>query len=125
MAPNLAPSTLEFIRDMILSNELTRSEIANAAGCHPPIMVRALRDHLLEKPHLYLDEMVIFIWDEFQVEVTTCSISRALKREGWSKKAAKYKARERNADLRDAYFHFISDFRSYHLVYVDESVTRG
>jgi hypothetical protein len=37
------------------------------------------------------------------------------------KKAANYKARERNADLRDAYFHFMSDFCSYHLVYVDES----
>ncbi|KAF4209653.1 hypothetical protein CNMCM5878_005039 [Aspergillus fumigatiaffinis] len=151
MAPNLAPSTLEFIRDMILSNELTRSQIANAAGCHPstitrhvtnmelfgdvkappnkggrprrltPIMLKALCDHLLEKPHLYLDEMAIFLWDEFQVHVTTSSIGRALKREGWSKKAAKYKARERNADLRDAYFHFMSDFCSYHLVYVDES----
>jgi transposase len=36
-------------------------------------------------------------------------------------KAAKQKAKKRNPDLRDAYFHFISDFSSYHLVYVDES----
>lgn len=112
MAPNLAPSTLEFIRNMIMSNELTYSQIANAAGCHPstitrsvtninmfgnmkappnkggrprrltPIMVKALCDHLIEKPHLYIDEMAIFLWDEFQVQVTICSISRALKREG-------------------------------------------
>jgi hypothetical protein len=27
----------------------------------------------MEKPHLYLDEMAIFLWDEFQVHVTTCS----------------------------------------------------
>jgi hypothetical protein len=83
--PNLAPSTLEFIRDMILSNELTHSQIANAAGCHPctitrhvsnmhlfenmkappkkggcprrltPAMLKALCDHLLEKPYLCLD----------------------------------------------------------------------
>lgn len=33
MAPNIAPSKLEFIRDMILSNELTPSQIANAASC--------------------------------------------------------------------------------------------
>jgi hypothetical protein len=69
---------------------LTRSQIASAAGCHPstitrhaanmnlfgdvkapwnkggrprrltPIMVKALCDHLLEKPHLYLDEMASF-----------------------------------------------------------------
>jgi hypothetical protein len=32
MAPNLALLTLEFIHDMILSNKLTRSQIANAAG---------------------------------------------------------------------------------------------
>lgn len=65
--------------------------------------------------------MAIFLLDKFQVYLTTCSIGRALKCEGWSKKAAKYKARERNADLRDAYFHFMSNFCSYHLVYVDES----
>lgn len=91
MAPNLAPSTLEFIHDMILSNELTHSQIANAAGSHPstitrhvinmnifgnmkappnkgghprrltPIMIKALCDHLLEKPFLYLDDMAIFL----------------------------------------------------------------
>ena len=71
--------------------------------------------------HMYLDEMAVFLWDEFEVLVTTSSIRRALKYEGWTKKAAKQKAKERNADLRDAYFHFISDFASYHLVYVDES----
>jgi transposase len=151
MAPNLASSTREFIHDMIMINELTTSQMAEAAGCHPstirrlrsnmclfgsvkappnkggrprsltPVMIKVLCDHLLEKPHLYLDEMAIFLWDEFQVQVTTCNISRALKSEGWSKKTAKQKAKERNADLRDAYFHFISDFCSYHLVYVDES----
>lgn len=57
---------------------------------------------------------------EFEVLVTTSSIRRALKYGNWSKKTAKQKAKERNADLRDAYFRFISDF-SYHLVYVDES----
>lgn len=30
-----------------------------------PIMLEALCDHLLEKPDLYLDEMAIFLWDEF------------------------------------------------------------
>jgi transposase len=127
---------------MVLSNDLTPSQIANAVGCHPstitrhatnmnllgdvkappnkggrprrltPVMLKALCDHLLENPHLYLDEMAIFLWEEFQVHVTTCSIGRALKREAWSKKAAKYKASERNADLRDTYFHFMSDFCS-------------
>lgn len=58
---------------------------------------------------------------EFEILVTTSSIRRALKYRNWSKKTAKQKAKERNADLRDAYFCFISDLSSYHLVYVDES----
>lgn len=33
--------------------------------------------------------------------------------------SSRYK--ERNSDLRDMYFHLISDFHSYQLVYVDES----
>lgn len=29
------------------------------------VMLEALCDHLLEKPTLYLDEIAIFLWDEF------------------------------------------------------------
>ena len=43
-----------------------------------PPMLNALCDRLLEKPHIYQDEMVVFFWDEFDVLVTTFSISRAL-----------------------------------------------
>lgn len=53
--------------------------------------------------------------------VTTSSIRRALIAKGWSKKTARQRAREQNADLRDYYLHGLSDFQSYHLVYVDES----
>jgi hypothetical protein len=65
--------------------------------------------------------MIIFIYDEFRVLPTKSSVRRGLEREGWSNKAAKQKAKERNPNLRDAYFYFILDFSSYHLVYVDES----
>jgi hypothetical protein len=84
-------------------------------------MLEALREHLFEKPDLYQDEMVVFLWDEFRVLVTIYSIGRALASIGWTKKAARRIAREQNADLRDYYLHSISSFRSYHLVYVDES----
>lgn len=151
MAPNLAKSTLALIHDMITSEELTTSQMADAAGCSKraiirirsnlqlfgsikaplmkagrprsitPIMMEALCDHLLEKPHLYLHEMQIFFLDEFEASVPKSTISDALRRIGWSKKTARQKAKERNADLRDDYCHLISEFRSYHLVYVDES----
>lgn len=91
MAPNLAASTLAFIHDMIVSNELTAPQMAEAAGCNErtirrlrsnmrlfgsvkappnrrgrprnltPVKIQALCDHLLEKLYLYLNKMVLFI----------------------------------------------------------------
>jgi len=139
------------IHDMIVSGSLSASQMASAAVCSErsikrirsnircfgttrvplngagrrrsvtPLMLQALKEHLLEKPGLYLDEMVLFLWDEFQVVVTAMSISRALKSINWSKKVARSVARQRNADLRDLYLHNLSDFHSHQLVYVDES----
>ena len=95
MAPRLPPCKLEMIRDMIQSESLTISQMATAAECSErsiisirtnlrlfgnirapstrvgrqrsitPPMLQALCDHLLEKPGLYVDEMVMFLWDEF------------------------------------------------------------
>ena len=86
-----------------------------------PPMLAALCDRLLEKPGLYIDEMGVFLWDEFRVQVTNSSLKRALASVGWSKKVARLRAKEQNADLRDFYIHNLSDFQSYYLVYVDES----
>ena len=79
-----------------------------------PPMVEALCEHLIEKPDLYQDEMAVFLWDEFRVLVSVSSIGRALESAGWSKKAARRIAKERNADSRDFYLHTISSFHSYH-----------
>lgn len=104
--PNLADSQHEIIRDMILSKLLTSARMADAAGCSirsikrirsnpcsfgatkapsngvgrrrsitPPIL-DTLHEYLLEKPELYLGEMAVFLWDEFEVLVTTPTISR-------------------------------------------------
>lgn len=151
MAPRLPTSKLQFIRDMIESQMLTTSQMAEEAECSErtiknirknlrqfgnvhappnrigrrptltPSMLEALCDHLLEKPGLYLDEMAVFLWDEFQTLATTSSIRRALVSNGWSKKKARQIAREQSAELREYYLHNLSDFQSYHLVYVDES----
>jgi transposase len=151
MAPNLAASQHELIRDMIVSKSLKTDQMADVAGGSPrsvkaihsnlrcfgtirapfngggrprsitPSMFDTLREYLLEKPDLYLNEMAVFLWDEFEVLVTKSSISRALSSIGWSKKAARRVAKKQNPDLRDFYLHNLSCFRSYHLVYVDES----
>jgi hypothetical protein len=52
--------------------------------------------------------------------VSPHSISRALKGIGWSKKAARQIAKEQNADLRDFYLSNLTQFQSYHLVFIDE-----
>ncbi|KAI1523925.1 transposase [Pyrenophora tritici-repentis] len=116
MAPNLAISQRRMIHDMILSNGLTAAQMADAAGCSvravkyirsnlrafgsveapwngggrprsvTPIVLEALREYLLEKPDQYLDEISVFLWDEFGTIIPTSTISRTLKSAGWSKK---------------------------------------
>jgi transposase len=151
MAPHLADSQHAMIQDMVTSKLFKDEEIAKTVGCSPrgvqrikqnlyfygktkapsngvgrprrvtPPMLEALCEHLLEKPRLYLDEMELFLWDEFDVSVSTFSIRRALKSIEWNKKTIRRVAKGRNADLRDYYLYNISDFRSWQFVFVDES----
>lgn len=57
-----------------------------------PPMLDALCDRLLERPGLYLDEVAIFLWDEFLILATTSSIRKALVSKGWSIKTARQSA---------------------------------
>jgi transposase len=84
-------------------------------------MLDALRVRLLEKLGSYQDEMAVFLYDEFNVLVTTTCIGRALASIGWTKKTIRHVAKKCNASLRDFYLYNLSAFQSYHLVYVDES----
>ena len=94
MAPNLAASQRQLIHDMIVSKSLTAAQMADVAGCSirsvkyirsnlrsfgtvkapwngagrprsiTPSMLEALREYVLEKPGLHLDEMVVYLWDQ-------------------------------------------------------------
>lgn len=152
MAPNLAASQHNLIRDMIISKLLKKdAQMAEVARCstrsikhirsnlrcfgttkappngggrprsitHP--MLDALREYLVERPDQYLNEVAVFLWDEFGVLPALSTISRTLKSIGWSKKTSRRVAKGRNADLQDFYLHNLSSFRSHHLVYIDES----
>lgn len=109
MAPNLAESQHNLIRDMLLDRSLKQIDMANIAGCSDrtirniasnlrvysktrapangagrrrritPPILDALCDRLLEKPGLYRDEIAVFLYDEFDVLVSLSGISRALK----------------------------------------------
>lgn len=87
-----------------------------------PPMLDALCNKLLEDPKMQQHEMVKFVAEQFDdVQVTRMSVSRALHSIGWTRKTIRRVAAERNAELRDYYCHTLSEFSSYHLVYVDES----
>lgn len=96
MAPNLAASQHDQIRDIILSKSLTTAQMADTAGCSTrsikairsnlrhfgatkapsngvgrprsitPPMLEALREYLLSKPDRFLDELAILLWDDFR-----------------------------------------------------------
>ena len=99
MAPNLAASQHELIRDMIVDGSFSYREIAGAARCScgaikvistnlrlfgsttappngrgrrrsiTPSILDALLQQLLEKPNQYLEEMEVFLWNEFEVRI--------------------------------------------------------
>ncbi|KAJ5435917.1 hypothetical protein N7445_006802 [Penicillium cf. griseofulvum] len=115
MAPRLPPSKLEMIPEAAECSERSIINLRNnlyqfgnirapptrvgRRRSITPLMLEAIYNYLLKKPGLY---------------VTNSSLKRALASVGWSKK-------EQDADLRDFYLYNLSDFRSYYLVYVDES----
>ncbi|RBR26546.1 uncharacterized protein FIESC28_00663 [Fusarium coffeatum] len=86
-----------------------------------PPMLTALLDRLAVKPNMYRDEMVEFLEKEFQAAIPAANIGRALRSARWTRKTARRVAEGRNADLRDYYLYKLSFYRSYQLVYIDES----
>ncbi|OQE34372.1 hypothetical protein PENCOP_c018G08109 [Penicillium coprophilum] len=75
-------------RNLRLLDKFMPPRIGRRRSITPP-MLKALCDNLLEEPGLYLEEMVILLWDEFQMLASTSSIRRALVSKGWSKKTAR------------------------------------
>lgn len=86
-----------------------------------PAMRRALLEYLRIWPDRYLDELAIYLADDFDELVSVSTISRELKRAGLSKKKNRQIAQQRDPDLRDLYLHNISPMEPRHLVFVDES----
>jgi len=113
---SLQPGIDDNIINIVIPSKSKDTEIAEAAGCTPrsvrairwktrflgtpraprnspgrkrsitPSMLNALCEHLLEKPGLYQSEMIVFLWDEFEILITASSIGRALALKGSTKK---------------------------------------
>jgi transposase len=73
----------------------------------PRLLVEAYRLRLVEflcgRPHAYLDEIAEFLYDEFDVEVSTLTIWRELERMRWSRKLVTKWVREQSAALCRVY----------------------
>ncbi|KAF4546962.1 Hypothetical protein D9617_85g015900 [Elsinoe fawcettii] len=70
---------------------------------------------------MYLDEMAVFLFDQFGLAVSLATVHRALEDVGWSRKAARKIAAQRCQELRDAHQLVIAEFEANQLVYMDES----
>lgn len=151
MSPNLTARQHAQSHDMIADGSLTALQMAAVLGCSTrsvqlhranmrcfgsttaphnrkgrrsaitPTMLDTLLEFLGDRPGQDLDEMVLFLSDEFGILPSRSTISRALSAVGWSQKTTRCVAKGRNADLRDHYLHALSQLKSYQLVYVDES----
>jgi hypothetical protein len=102
-----------------------RTNRVGRRSCITSLMQKALCDVLIEQPYLYRCEMTDFLYCRFRKRILERSISRALRSIGWTRTMIHCIAQQRDADLRDHYLHRISQYKSYQLVFVDESGCDG
>jgi transposase len=62
-----------------------------------------LKEFLCGRPYAYLEEMAEFLYDEFDLEVSTATLWRELERMRWSRKLVTKRAREQSAALCRVY----------------------
>jgi transposase len=150
MAPRLSDADHEMMKAMIQSGETTK-QIAQAIPCDPrtvrkarvryqlfesskappnrvgrrkkvtPYKRDALLDRLAGHPTTDRSEMVTFLRDEFEDEVSLSTISRLLKDARWTRKNCHRVAQQRNPELRDLYLYKLSKYKSYQMIFIDES----
>ena len=149
MAPNLSLQQRAKRDDLICNTTLKAHEIADEVGCSSraveaarsrrrvfgdtraphqkrgprpsisPYVLNALKRFLSDECDRTLEEMQGFLEEEHGISVSERTIRRSLK--GWSKKVIRRRDKEQRPELRDYYMHQLSRFRSYQLIYIDES----
>jgi transposase len=65
--------------------------------------------------------MIGLFREESEVEVSPNSITYAIQTSSWSNKTTPRVARQRNSSLRHLYHYELSKYKSYHLIFIDES----
>jgi hypothetical protein len=79
--------------------------------------------YLTDRPTAYLDDVVLAVYDQFDVELSRWSILRLLQRHRWSRKVAKRRALEANGILRSMFMTKVSRYSMDRLVFLDESAS--
>ena len=80
-------------------------------------------DFLEDQPTAYLLEMQQFIYDAYDIEIATRTISDYLDRAKWSRKAVRARAAERCEPLRAAWRGLQPQWDDDQLIFIDESAS--
>ncbi|KAF0643862.1 hypothetical protein FPSE5266_07146 [Fusarium pseudograminearum] len=97
---------------------------SNRVGCYKkvtPYKRDALLDRLADHPTTDRSEMITFLRDEFEDDVLLSTISRSLKDARWTRKNCHCVAQQRNLQLRDLYLYKLLKYKSYQMIFIDES----
>lgn len=86
-----------------------------------PAMRAALRELLDIRSDRERSEIIDYFKDKFDVIVSERSIGRTLESMNWTRKVSRRIALQQDPDLRDHYLHRISKYKSWQLIFVDES----
>ncbi|PTD03457.1 hypothetical protein FCULG_00012813 [Fusarium culmorum] len=150
MAPRLSDADHEMMKAMIQRGEPTK-QIAQSIPCDPRTVRKAkaryrlfestkappnrvgrykkvtsykqdvLLENLAQYPTTDRTQMVTFLHDEFEDDVSLSTISRSLKDARWTRKNCHPVAQQRNPELRDLYLYKLSKYKSYQMIFIDES----
>lgn len=103
------------------NNATTTTANIGRRSCITPAMQDALCEDLEQRPGKYGWELVDSLQDKFERTVSERSIRRTLRSITWTRTTIRRIAQQRDADLRDFYLHTMAQFKSYQLIFVDES----
>ena len=76
------------------------------------LIFQSLLDFLDRKSNAYVDEMIYFIWDEYDIMISESAIKRSLQKTHWSRKMVYFLILNKN--------HFIDDLINCNLKNVQQ-----
>jgi hypothetical protein len=80
-----------------------------------------LLNYLKHRSHAYLNEMIWFIWNEFEIFVNDSIFNKTLKRLSWNKKKMMRQIAQRNQSLRNDWMQRLNDWIVEQLIFLNES----